>query len=538
MALASKRRAQDRNEQQRKRKLHSRLLANAKPMPSSKSVPEFMRNRANSLPGYTRARRLADDDNDDYYDDAAGDDAAAVDDDADYGNFGFDVTQYSLKYARCAAIERYSDDLAQDEDSSNIFITQRFVVFRLCPSDYCYEGSTFGCDNNFGDYIIPLDEYLEAKQEYNEEQQEAYCDFCEECMKDDRRRGRRRRLDEAEDADEGEDEADEDEDEGEDEEANEENEGDNDDEDQDEGDDEEEEEEEEDDDEEGDGDNEDDAGAGDDAADDAYDGQCEYYNECYNYENTCEDNDNDDGYIDYDDFLECVKYENENGEELYIGPHCASDGATLVLGLYQDEDCSYYVGDNYDISDFTGLNIQDDGLAKYYSGECINCKQSELAYQNQDENDDDDNAVSEICENLFDQSAKCHKFYNNPVYMSEEQENNANMVCYFIDNVLSGSYDEYGQIVLSNDDIVSSAVNFSPDDISTTQLTFIGVSLLACIFLIGYSCYLHRAITRKAPWRPRRGGPEALAGQISRQNSGIVMGRSRSGGSYHGGSLA
>merc|ERR1712048_19287 len=255
---------------------------------------------------------------------------------------------------------------------------------------------------------------------------------------------------------------------------------------------------------------------------------CQDDEQCDDYGDICEE-DQDDNNIDYSNFLDCVEFENNNGKVLYIGPHCYDDGVSIVLGLYSDDQCSQYLGDSIAIDDFTNMAFDDDGLYQYYNADCISCQQSDL-YQKED-NDDNDYAVSEICENLFDQSAKCHKYFYEPVYNSEEQKNNEDKVCSFIGNVLSGQYNEYGQIFLYVDDFekVSGYARNTIEGISILHIVAILVSFMACIILLSYSCYLHRAITRKAPWRPRRGGPEALAGQISRQNSGIVMGRSRSG---------
>ena len=47
--------------------------------------------------------------------------------------FGFDVTQFSLSYARCAAVRQYDDEIAADEDTTSVFATKRFAVFRFCP---------------------------------------------------------------------------------------------------------------------------------------------------------------------------------------------------------------------------------------------------------------------------------------------------------------------------------------------------------------------------------------------------------------------
>uniref|UniRef100_A0A6V2QEH1 Uncharacterized protein n=1 Tax=Ditylum brightwellii TaxID=49249 RepID=A0A6V2QEH1_9STRA len=116
------------------------------------------------------------------------------------------------------------------------------------------------------------------------------------------------------------------------------------------------------------------------------------------------------------------------------------------------------------------------------------------------------------------------------------------LVCNFIGNVITGSYNENGEIFLDNDEFetLMEMARYYASGVSLYQAIGLAVSILATLFLSFYSCYLHRALTKKAPWRPRRArgmSPEALAGQVSRQNSGIVMGRSRSGSSFAAGAL-
>jgi hypothetical protein len=51
--------------------------------------------------------------------------------------FGFDPTQYSLSYHRCAEVRQFDDELAAQEDSLSVFATKHFAVFRFCPSATC-----------------------------------------------------------------------------------------------------------------------------------------------------------------------------------------------------------------------------------------------------------------------------------------------------------------------------------------------------------------------------------------------------------------
>jgi hypothetical protein len=88
----------------------------------------------------------------------------------DYGEFGFDVTAYSVKYTGCSAILTYSDEAAEEADT--VLETKRFVVFRLCPTDSCNKYDAKGCSSNYGEYVLEMGDYLETMAEYNEEKLE------------------------------------------------------------------------------------------------------------------------------------------------------------------------------------------------------------------------------------------------------------------------------------------------------------------------------------------------------------------------------
>ena len=127
-------------------------------------------------------------------------DDANANDDGVWNAFGFDVADYSLKYAGCSAVATWSDDLAENNaddgnnggnadgyyggewQSSTVVSAPKFVVFRLCPTDSCSDDRTFGCSNDYGEYIIDLTEYVQYLKEYKEEQLQRYCEYCEECV--------------------------------------------------------------------------------------------------------------------------------------------------------------------------------------------------------------------------------------------------------------------------------------------------------------------------------------------------------------------
>jgi hypothetical protein len=96
------------------------------------------------------------------------------------GQYQVDLTTYSVKFAKCQFVKAYSDDLAEDEDSDTVLGTKRFVIFKLCPNNSCSS-----CNYDYGEYIIDLEEYLEATVKYQTNKQQAMCEACQDCATDD-----------------------------------------------------------------------------------------------------------------------------------------------------------------------------------------------------------------------------------------------------------------------------------------------------------------------------------------------------------------
>lgn len=128
--------------------------------------------------------------------------------------------------------------------------------------------------------------------------------------------------------------------------------------------------------------------------------------------------------------------------------------------------------------------------------------------------------------------------------------------CDFIDSVVTGDYDETGFIKIDNSTLPYGTGSFLKnniyyeeyghfaEEVTPFQIFALVGSLAAVCLLALWSAALHRSLSKKGPWRPRRGlnnmmnrargkavGDDPV--DISRQNSGIVMGRSQSGGSYY-----
>lgn len=138
--------------------------------------------------------------------------------------------------------------------------------------------------------------------------------------------------------------------------------------------------------------------------------------------------------------------------------------------------------------------------------------------------------------------------HNRVNYQSSNQEAQEGTVCNFIKNLITHSYDEYGEIYLESDGWAS----YIPDvnTMPRWQKYALSVSALMTVGLWAYAWYLRREITqRKFVWYPRgrrgystngAGGLTDHTGLNDRTNSGIIQGRSQ--GSFdfetrHGGTL-
>ena len=324
--------------------------------------------------------------------------------------FNFDPTQYSLSYHRCAAVKQFDDQIAAQEDSDSVFAMKHFAVFRFCPEktcmglkeeecdketfgeEYCemvaqqeayaeeqqtyqqaeayvngngnnrnggygsqteevpYGARGEGCQSNYGEYMIELEDYLALMLEYQETRFETYCEYCDECMlavyqqwlddggqyrdDDDDDDGRRRKLVTFDDFKNSEE-------------------------------------------------HRDLRNYDDDNVNANFYKVCPEYDTCAEYFTMCEqqaaededDDDDDDadqqqGVDDHlTEYFVCTEMENNNGQVVYVGPHCAEDGFTVTLGAFSDEYCNEYIGNGVDIANYIGeeLDVEDDALKPWYN---------------------------------------------------------------------------------------------------------------------------------------------------------------------------
>lgn len=226
--------------------------------------------------------------------------------------------------------------------------------------------------------------------------------------------------------------------------------------------------------------------------------------ECDECQEVCDKYENmqDNGYVDASNYVECQKAEiegNDDDMELYIGPRCSSDGTRIFIDLFQDENCwePYQSSDGQTVEDILGYQISYHFLKNAYSGEskdCISCKED---VNNEDERDEEDaDNVNEMCEELYDASAKCestHGISSGFIQTNRDEDDNENQVenefavCGFINALVWDSYTETGEInIFDEQDVIIR-------ETTTVQKGALSFLALVAFSLAGYAAYLHRA---------------------------------------------
>jgi len=370
--------------------------------------------------------------------------------------YAVDISSYSVKFEKCQFVKSYDDELAEDQDSNTVLATKRFVIFRLCPDDSC---ST--CNYNYGEYLVDLETYLESTVQYWQNYQQEMCNACEECGNNNNNNQQQNNNGEQQDQQDGEQQQD--------------------------------------------GDQQD----GDQQQDEQNRKLQQYYNvDCSSCYEECQkiENMEENGYIDATDFLECQMIydpEDDNRGALYAGPICASSGSKIKIGVFSDEEC-LYIDSSKEVDDYL---VDGDGaqmklshalLKLTYSDTCISCKEPQDYNDNNQGNDNQDaDEVIELCEQLYDEAAKCektHGFDNGyaDYYGYENQLAQEEVVCDFMQSLKSGTYDEEGEIIVTG----------ASSTIGGGQATTAGQKAALSIFVVGtvglaiYAAMLHSKLVR------------------------------------------
>uniref|UniRef100_A0A7S1VDP4 Uncharacterized protein n=1 Tax=Grammatophora oceanica TaxID=210454 RepID=A0A7S1VDP4_9STRA len=449
------------------RLLNNALLAKAIPIEEYKSrlAKNGLKLMNNNEEEERRRRRLDDkDDDDDFY--------------VNQNNL-YAFSGYSLKYAQCQTIQKFSEDAIKDGEYSAM-VTDDVVILRLCPKNSCSSSKQWGCHYNFAEYAMDLIEYMTIMIQFSIHQEEMLCEFCADCgflqNNNNNNNNRRRRLEDEEEGEDGEEEGDEEDEENfDDDDYYAENDdgaaaaADDDD-----------------------GGNaaaaDDDGGNAAAAADDDEVALCNsYYDTCYSLTNKCAGAADDDAgylqYADYLDYLACVKLEAQDDDQYYwVRPKCDSSYSTIKMAIFYDPYCSQYAGNEINLREFSGIKFNNELFEDYYAGNCIDCSESNYPpfYD----------LNSNFCNKMHFSSARCTDNLGYDLF-GDDGSSDHKTECSFIESVRFGTYNDKGEIYMDGSQYGESV----KPEVTVGQKWGLAVSILLCVALAVYSCYLHHSIT-------------------------------------------
>jgi hypothetical protein len=219
------------------------------------------------------------------------------------------------------------------------------------------------------------------------------------------------------------------------------------------------------------------------------------------------------GYVDASKYMECQKLDVQNNDdnngddevELYVGPKCSSDGKSIKVGLFSDEDCFEPVTD-MDVEEMIGAKLSYYALSSVVANAdtgnkvCLSCKESDNNANDGDNADEDE--VNEMCEEIYASSAKCESVYglesgfidvNRENGDYENQVENEFMACTFINSLVWNSYTETGEInyMAEQDEVIR--------EVTATQAVSLSMIGLAFVALLGAAYYMDMKIERLYP---------------------------------------
>jgi hypothetical protein len=269
------------------------------------------------------------------------------------------VANMSLKFQGCYHTQTWNGEANGDEDVK--ISTQRLVRFRLCPSGSCTMENPSGCKEGYGDYIIGMEDYLQAYSQAVQQDQEYSCQYEKnygDCVCDGENQGDDFNRDYCE-------------------------------------------------------------------YDCYMGKGMEYCVDRNPYEENNGNNNknNQNQQQNMQELAECRQLEinNNNQRELedaqavyYLGAYCSETGGSIHLGLFTEDTCSQFADANNGATTYASLT----GSSLPYSDttmigtECLSCKEPKEVNKNgenqNNENDQEDaDQVKEVCEQLYANSGKC-----------------------------------------------------------------------------------------------------------------------------------
>jgi len=239
-------------------------------------------------------------------------------------------------------------------------------------------------------------------------------------------------------------------------------------------------------------------------------------NTCYKMssqcKNTCSSNDDDDDdddassssnmidYMPYINYFGCQKQGDSYGNYHYVSPQCDPNTNTIEMGVFYDEYCDQYAGNDIAVYDYLGDDFSTNTFKSVQSSECIECAENKyLPYYN---------ANNVFCNNVYQSSGQCdaylaydlgEKSYDDAgddTAAGDDDDNtdDATMAlqnevqCSFIESIRYGTYDKYGHIYVN----MFQSSNQEAKEVTTGQKIMLGILSSVCIGLTAYSCMIHQ----------------------------------------------
>lgn len=289
-------------------------------------------------------------------------------DDADM----LDFSGFSIKYAKCQTIQRFSEDAIKNGEYSAM-VKDDIVILRLCPNSQCSANKQYGCRYNYLEYAIGVADYVTFMLKYTIDKKTKMCTFCQGCgYSNNNKDNRSRRRREGEEGNEGNNNNNE---------RDQQN-GEN----QQEGNNEQQDQNQELQDDDFEMETDDNAKMNDDFSQAAVEVDDDVVDICDTYASNCEKINNwcngvvddDVGYLAYEDYfnyLDCVKIAS-NDANYWIRPRCDPYKETIHMDIYYDPYCSQYAGNDVNLREVSGIFFQQSVFAPFYNGTCIDCSQS------------------------------------------------------------------------------------------------------------------------------------------------------------------
>ena len=166
----------------------------------------------------------------------------------------------------------------------------------------------------------------------------------------------------------------------------------------------------------------------------------------------------------------------------------------------------------------------------------------------------DSEEINDLCINAYQKAARCDKHFRGYNTRNKNMKKNTNyaealaqedLTCDFIDSVIMGRFTEDGFVNLEDDyspktsgwlgnTMYGQKTSQAISEVSPLQVFGLVASIASLVLLGVWSAALQKSL-RKGPWTPHRRRSNMLEPKdgISRNPSGIMMGRSASEASYY-----